>query len=62
MSDSIDPPTCLDPNQKAFIEAALKLLQALGIWDREFYAELFTQFLDADKDIRYLLLNCIGDQ
>ena len=52
LSDSADPPTCLNEHQKAFIVEALRLMQSMGLYDREFYTELMVQFLEADADVR----------
>ena len=52
MSSSSQAPNCQYPDQKTFIIAALNLIQGLGIWDRDFYCELITQFLEADNELR----------
>ncbi len=46
-------PSCVDTDQKQFILLALQLLQTMGVYNRNFYAELMVQFVDGDRDIRY---------
>lgn len=45
-------PSCADPEQKTFILAAIKGLQAMGICDKEFVVEMLVQFLDGDSEVR----------
>ena len=55
LNNHTDPPSCANPQQKAFLLKALELLHGLGIYNKAFYSHLLVQFLDGDKDIRYLL-------
>lgn len=49
-----NPPTCQDPVQKEFIKTALLLMQQLGEYDKDFCVELMVQFLEADREVRYV--------
>ena len=51
------PPTCLDPTEKAFIMESIQLMKALSVYDVDFYTELIAQFLDGDKEVRYIQKN-----
>ncbi|ELT93743.1 hypothetical protein CAPTEDRAFT_227356 [Capitella teleta] len=47
-----NPPSCLDPTQKTFINEGIKMMQTLGVYDRDFYVELMVQILEADASVR----------
>jgi hypothetical protein len=47
-------PTCADSEQKTFILAAIRGMQAMGILDKDFVIEMLVQFLDGDREVRYL--------
>lgn len=45
-------PSCQNPLDREFILEALGVMQLLGVYDRDFFAELMVQFLDGSRDIR----------
>ena len=50
-------PSSLVHDQKQFILVALELMQALGVYNRDFYVELMVQFMESDMDVRYIFLH-----
>lgn len=50
------PPTCVSPVEKTFIFKSIELLSLLDCHDRQFFIELMAQFLDGDKDIRFVCI------
>nr|KAG5693101.1 hypothetical protein BaRGS_014051 [Batillaria attramentaria] len=58
-------PSCAVPDEKTFILAAIKTMQAMGVLDKEFVVEMLVQFLDGDREVRVVVLdvlNAIGLQ
>ncbi|CAH1779292.1 unnamed protein product [Owenia fusiformis] len=49
------PPTCAVPEEKMFILSAIKCMQSMGIFDKDFCTGLMVEYIEGDKDIRQIV-------
>ena len=49
---NLNPPRCTDALGKLFLIDAIKLIQALGVINKDYVMELMLQYLQGDREIR----------